>query len=77
MSRRRILPDRKLSLKERKERHKLNLIHRGEHRVELRMPKRIVSAIDRAADAADSTRAEEILKLLGEALLNRSNRPRQ
>lgn len=75
MTRRRIRTDRRLSLKERKERHKLNLIRRGEHRVEVRMPHRLMSAIDRAADASDHSRSEEILKLLREALLGRSSRP--
>lgn len=74
MSRPRIRSERCLTSKERKQRHRLNLTRRGEVRVELRLPRRIVLVIDRAAKAAKRSRAEEFAHLVTEALVGRSKR---
>lgn len=74
MSRPRIRPERRLTSKERKQRHRINLIRLGEVRIELRLPRRIILAIDRAAKAANHSRSEEFTQLVTEALVSRSKR---
>jgi hypothetical protein len=74
MSRPRIRTERCLTSKERKQRHRLNLTRRGEVRIELRLPRRIILAIDRAAKAANRSRSEEFTQLVTEALVSRSKR---
>lgn len=74
MSRPRIRAERCLTSKERKQRHRLNLSRRGEVRVEVRLPRRIVIAIDRAAKAAKRSRPAEFAQLVTEALVGRSKR---
>lgn len=74
MSRPRIRAERCLTSQERKQRHRLNLTRRGEVRIELRLPRRIILAIDRAAKAANRSRSEEFTRLVTEALVSRSKR---
>jgi hypothetical protein len=74
MSRLRVRAERRLTPKERKLRHRLKLTRQGELRVELRLPRRLVVAIDKVATVSSHSRGEELALLVTEALVSRTKR---
>jgi hypothetical protein len=50
----------------------LKLTQRGEVRVELQLPRRLVAVIDKAAVSAARSRTQELAALIAEALVTRA-----
>jgi len=72
MSRPRVRAHRSLTPRERKLRYRLKLTQRGEVRVELQLPRRLVAVIDKAAVSAARSRTQELAALIAEALVTRA-----